>query len=325
MVLVASFVFTSVWCATPPSPSPAPSPALACHNGIASKAIACQNGAILHVSPDTYANASCHVCDCPPGWTGAACDLCTSTDICPPDASGHPPTGCSLATILPTAADLRARGAKRLSCECGGDDPSTLWVCSQSVGYNFSVDVSPQAPADPVSTSDPSASAKRYTLRVRERAPMPHQTSDPERFRYLYPQVWDATWSDCRAEEAAPCPATFPDGTTCRVYDCATSDMQCPAYGVIKCPGWSTLPPYCGPVSGSHDDDDHPDPHPVSYLQRNCSPITHPGAGVRTQLICGMEARDPTRPGQYQCYLIQEGGLLSSLGLHCTTGECTYD
>lgn len=105
----------------------------------------CQNGSSLHAE-ETLAAKSCHYCDCIDGWRGIECGLCPSVDVClaarPPGGGDIvDPIGCSNDRIDVVPGEIEWHGFKVFDCSCGGDDPSTKWVCGQSVGYNYQVKV----------------------------------------------------------------------------------------------------------------------------------------------------------------------------------------
>lgn len=105
-----------------------------CKNAIDTGDLACLNGGSLHALNDSSSN-SCAYCDCPSGWLGADCSLCTATDACP--TRTHVTTGevlqpsfCSAPSLEPLEEEFSPEiGGKSFSCFCGGDDPTTQWVC----------------------------------------------------------------------------------------------------------------------------------------------------------------------------------------------------
>lgn len=166
-------------------------------------------------------------------------------DLCPdapaaPGGLATPASRCTSNSIAPIA-DEAATG-KRYSCECGGDDASTQWVCKQQPGTSWDILLLP-------SNGTFSWEAKTARINIIERAGTPAQTlgnctdpadcTSPERYRYAYPGVWDGAFSGCSWTQGA-CISPLV-GDDCLVFTCKSPNISCPASYARKCPGWSPM------------------------------------------------------------------------------------
>ena len=214
----------------------------------------CAHGGVLHAENST-ASQSCHYCDCEGGWGGIECRLCSNVDVCQPrvtdDGVVVPPIGCSSDHIDPLDEEFEWHGGKTFDCACGGDDPSTQWVCDQSKGYNYQVHVVKSDAGDLTMTGEQgrhrcgavvrgcgtvvvcNPSRHAPCVAVRERAPVPSMDTDPVLFAFVYAQVWDAEFTGCSVLRG-PCPEEIQGAPSCVTYKCHTGQVTCPPQGVTK-------------------------------------------------------------------------------------------
>lgn len=140
----------------------------------------CKNGGYLRAENKTGEPTSCADCICPPEWDGVDCSrkyestfsvskpgqglfnqtltrrneaegswlvfaVCTAAEHCPPlqlpDGTSIPASGCAKDSITPSP-DEESTG-KMLQCWCGGDDPSTQFLCDQQPGTNWDIFIYP--------------------------------------------------------------------------------------------------------------------------------------------------------------------------------------
>ena len=274
-----------------------------CANAIKAGEPTCYHGGTF-VARNTTEAINCASCNCPHGWAGVDCSLCTHVDSCPSivdidsgnDAGGgegtlreKKPTGCSSNSVAPFAEEMRK--GKQLRCECGGD-PMTDSYCSYQPATNWHFNVT------------------RDALEIKEFAGTASinlaPPNDPLHYKYLFPGVFTGTWGKCSWYQSN-C-TDHPTGP-CVILECdAASNVSCPPPGIEKCPGFST--------TGCATDPSGKRP----YLQHHCLAVPSKKA---VQLACPLQKNETTN--SFHCYFKQEGGLITNLGMMCKTGGCLYD
>ena len=78
--------------------------------------------------------------ECCPGWNGTRCEICTTTNACPPkvvnNSAGELVTveakNCTTGKLLPTVEETKS--GKRFSCTCGGgEDITSKTACEEQL------------------------------------------------------------------------------------------------------------------------------------------------------------------------------------------------
>jgi len=251
---------------------------------------------------------------CPGGWSGTACDVCQSRDVCGTrtvNGVQRRASACTSKCWTPTEEELHPIGetndvgGKVFSCACGGDEKTDSYCKFQ-----------PQTRVDlRVIPSESLSDRRRYDIQMREYGGMPRQDQKldvPDKYKYAVPGVWDGNFTGCSLTMTS-CPDPLSSTDLCAVYECASGDVSCPPSGVEQCPGANELFG-CGYVPGFASRGER-------YWQHRCNPLSTPKSrGIK--FWCGVNStRDD---GSNVCYWAQNG-VIPTLALTCHTGSCVYE
>ena len=296
-------------------------PSKACANAISVGQPACQHGGTLYYEDkDATHSTSCAHCNCPDGWRGTDCSICTSIDSCPSQKKGNrtvEAVACTNNTII--LANEEIIHGKLLSCTCGGDAFSDF-ACTSQPDLNMMIELKGNFTAQ---NADATLSVKLFSGQPNQDAPC---TSDacypPERWTYAYPQAWEADFTGCKST-TTNCEMPMDAKDTCVVFECTDSDVSCPPKNVPKCPSFSTTKPYCGGFTCKNSTQCPPD-GTTDYWQHHCYKSGTPPQHSPVKLRCRTEA---TLSGdRFHCAFAYEGmNFPSFIGLECSTGTCLYE
>ena len=292
-----------------------------CANALAVDDPPCAHGTmpVALSSPHPDNCASCAVegdqsKGCPGGWSGTACDVCQSRDVCGTrtvNGVQRRASACTSKCWTPTEEELHPIGetndvgGKVFSCACGGDEKTDSYCKFQ-----------PQTRVDlRVIPSESLSDRRRYDIQMREYGGMPRQDQKldvPDKYKYAVPGVWDGNFTGCSLTMTS-CPDPLSPTDLCAVYECASGDVSCPPSGVEQCPGANELFG-CGYVPGFASRGER-------YWQHRCNPLSTPKSrGIK--FWCGVNStRDD---GSNVCYWAQNG-VIPTLALTCHTGSCVYE
>ncbi|KAG5190218.1 hypothetical protein JKP88DRAFT_175870, partial [Tribonema minus] len=287
--------------------SAAPDPAwieAQCPNAFKYHTPECSNGGTLYVynGTESHKESSCAHCDCPEGWGGLSCNLCTDVGSCPPqqlsDGTFRDASACTSSQLLPTPEEAQG-GGKLVSCTCGGgeDDWSAL-LCAQQPDTRLELTVRGFGNATHPATID-----VIETAAIRRKA----DEAWPGQYDYWFPAVFNGSLTGCEVSvgKCLDIPGTTLAQRDCTVFACAATRTQCPPPGYDVCDGF----PDCRAPPGA----------PGAYKTHKCDAI--PQSGKAFTVTCEVA---PTADGRFVCYYQQPGGF-APLSVTCAAGGCVYD